>query len=235
MVRPVLDSRQGLVVACGMNPCYGDLDTYWMAASAIDEAVRNCVAVGADPDTNRHPGQLLLGNHRPARDARLAGPRGAGLLRRGHVLGTPFISGKDSLNNEFSYTDAAGERRTIAIPASLLVSAMGLVEDVSRCVTDGSQGIRQLPLSGRSHARRVGGSHFTLVEGTAGGQVPRVEAAAAKQTFAAMHRAITAGAGAGMSRSERRRAGRGGCRDGLCRRRRGAGLLGPGADQSDAQ
>ena len=32
-----------------MNPRYGDFDPYWMAASAIDEAVRNCVAVGADP------------------------------------------------------------------------------------------------------------------------------------------------------------------------------------------
>ena len=37
------------MIGCGMNPCYGDLDTYWMAAGAIDEAVRNCVAVGADP------------------------------------------------------------------------------------------------------------------------------------------------------------------------------------------
>ena len=49
VLRPVLTSRRGLVVACGMNPCYGDLDPYWMAAAAIDEAVRNCVAVGADP------------------------------------------------------------------------------------------------------------------------------------------------------------------------------------------
>ncbi|MCA9057307.1 MAG: phosphoribosylformylglycinamidine synthase, partial [Planctomycetaceae bacterium] len=49
VVRPVLNSRQGLVVSCGMNPRFGDFDTYHMAASAIDEAVRNCVAVGADP------------------------------------------------------------------------------------------------------------------------------------------------------------------------------------------
>ncbi len=49
VLRPVLGSRRGIVVSCGMNPCYGDFDTYWMAASAIDEAVRNCVAVGADP------------------------------------------------------------------------------------------------------------------------------------------------------------------------------------------
>jgi phosphoribosylformylglycinamidine synthase len=49
VLRPVLSSRRGLVVACGMNPLYGDFDTYSMAACAIDEAVRNCVAVGADP------------------------------------------------------------------------------------------------------------------------------------------------------------------------------------------
>ena len=49
VLRPVLASRRGIVVSCGMNPRYGDFDTYWMAASAIDEAVRNCVAVGADP------------------------------------------------------------------------------------------------------------------------------------------------------------------------------------------
>src|SRR5207253_464259 len=43
IVRPGLDSHRGLVIANGMNPQYGDLDPYWMAASAIDEAVRNCV------------------------------------------------------------------------------------------------------------------------------------------------------------------------------------------------
>ena len=49
IVRPDLTSNRGLVISCGMNPHYGDVDPYWMAASAIDEAIRNCVAVGADP------------------------------------------------------------------------------------------------------------------------------------------------------------------------------------------
>ena len=49
VVLPVLGSPRGLAVGCGMNPRYGDLDPYAMAACAIDEAVRNCVAVGADP------------------------------------------------------------------------------------------------------------------------------------------------------------------------------------------
>src|SRR6185503_16639294 len=49
VLRPVLGSYRGLAIASGMNPRYGDFDTYHMAASAIDEAVRNCMAVGADP------------------------------------------------------------------------------------------------------------------------------------------------------------------------------------------
>ena len=49
VIRPLLESKRGLVISCGMNPHYGDFDTYHMAASAIDEAMRNAVAVGADP------------------------------------------------------------------------------------------------------------------------------------------------------------------------------------------
>ncbi len=49
VVRPRLGSQRGVVISCGMNPAYGDFDPYHMAASAIDEAVRNAVAVGADP------------------------------------------------------------------------------------------------------------------------------------------------------------------------------------------
>ena len=76
----------GLAIGCGINPRYGDLDPYAMAAAAIDEAVRNVVAVGADPTRIAHPRQLLLGQHRPARGARLAGPRRRGVPRRGPRL-----------------------------------------------------------------------------------------------------------------------------------------------------
>src|SRR5262249_21137669 len=49
VLRPVLSSKRGLVIGCGMNPWYGDYDPADMALCAIDEAIRNCVAVGADP------------------------------------------------------------------------------------------------------------------------------------------------------------------------------------------
>ena len=101
VLRPVLSSRRGIVVSCGMNPRYGDFDTYWMAASAIDEAVRNCVAVGADPARIAILDNFCWG----ATDR----PETLGSLVRAALachdvavaLGTPFISGKDSLNNEF--------------------------------------------------------------------------------------------------------------------------------------
>ena len=132
VLRPVLTSRRGIVVSCGMNPCYGDFDTYWMAASAIDEAVRNCVAVGADP--NRI---AILDNFCWGTTDR---PETLGSLVRAAlacydvatVLGTPFISGKDSLNNEFRPLNA---KEPIGIPPSLLISALGQIDDVSHCVS----------------------------------------------------------------------------------------------------
>jgi len=193
VLRPVLSSRRGLVVACGMNPRYGDFDTYHMAASAIDEAVRNCVAVGADPRRI-----AILDNFCWGYTDR---PETLGSLVRAAlachdlavVLQTPFISGKDSLNNEFTYTDAAGVKRTIAIPPSLLISALGQVDDVSRCVTmDLKQAGNLIYQVGVTRAE-LGGSHLSLVEGLTGGQAPAVDAAAAKRTFAAVHAAITAG------------------------------------------
>ena len=130
VVRPVLGSRpRHWSIGCGMNPHYGDLDTYWMAAAAIDEAVRNCVAVGADPRRIAILDNFCWGNtDRPETLGSLV-RAAAGLPRRGHRLGTPFISGKDSLNNEFR-TRPTAATSAIAIPPSLLISALGQVDDV---------------------------------------------------------------------------------------------------------
>jgi phosphoribosylformylglycinamidine synthase II len=193
MLRPVLRSRRGIAVACGMNPRYGDLDTYHMAASAIDEAVRNCVAVGADPARIAILDNFCWGD--------TSRPRTLGSLVRAALachdvavaLGTPFISGKDSLNNEFRYVDAQGQSRSIAIPPSLLISALGQIDDVRHAVTmDLKRSNHFLYQVGVTKAE-LGGSHFALIESLTGGQVPQVDAVTAKKTFAALHHAIHAG------------------------------------------
>ena len=193
VIRPVLSSRRGLVVANGMNPRYGEIDTYHMAASAIDEAVRNCVAVGADPARIAILDNFCWGD--------CERPETLGSLVRAALachdlaiaLGTPFISGKDSLNNEFRYTDADGRKQTIAIPPSLLISALGQVADVGHCVTMDLKGEGNILYQVGWTRNELGGSHYHLVRSCRGGQVPRVDPAVARSTFAAIHRAIDAG------------------------------------------
>ena len=106
------------------------------------------------------------------------------------ALGTPFISGKDSLNNEFR---PEGAERPIAIPPSLLISAMGMVDDVATCVTmDLKESGNYLYIVGLTD-NELGGSHFNLVESLEGGQVPRLNAELAKDIYAAVHEVIAAG------------------------------------------
>lgn len=193
VVRPVLSSQRGLVISCGMNPHYGEFDTYHMAASAIDEAMRNCVAVGADPTRIAILDNFCWGDCEK--------PETLGSLVRAAiachdlsiVLGAPFISGKDSLNNEFSYIDDSGQKQTIAIPPSLLISAMGQIADANNAVTmDLKQAGNPLYVVGATR-NELGGSHFSLVNSLAGGRVPIVEPEMAKRTFQALHNAITGG------------------------------------------
>ncbi len=193
VVRPLLDSQQGLVISCGINPHFGDCDPYHMAASAIDEALRNCVAVGADPSRI-----AILDNFCWGYTDR---PETLGALVRAALachdlaleLETPFISGKDSLNNEFSYDDANGARQTLSIPSTLLISAMGQVADVSTCVTMDLKRVGDLLYQIGATKNEMGGSHFSLIHKLAGGEPPQVDAPLAKRTFAALHRAIQQG------------------------------------------
>lgn len=193
VIRPRLDSRRGLVIACGMNPYFGDFDPYAMATSGIDEAVRNCVAVGADPERVAILDNFCWGyTDRPETLGSLV--RAAlGCHDLAVAWGCPFISGKDSLNNEFSYVDSNGQKQTIRIPSTLLISALGQVDDVGRCITmDFKRPGNAVYVVGTTYAE-LGGSHFGLIHGASGGQVPVVRAATAQQTFRHLHSAIVGG------------------------------------------
>lgn len=193
VVRPDLKSSRGLVISNGMNPRYGDLDPYWMAAAAIDEAVRNCVAVGADPARIAILDNFCWGN--TERPETLGSLVRAALACKDVALAfcTPFISGKDSLNNEFSFQDRDGQKQTVAIPPSLLISALGQIDDVQHAVTmDAKQPNNLIYLAGVTKAE-LGGSHLAFVQRAIGGQVPQVDLELAPKVFAAVHTAIQRG------------------------------------------
>ncbi len=121
----------GIVLSNGINPQYGKLDAYHMAFSVVDEAIRNAVAVGANPERIALLDNFCWGD--PLRPETLGSLLEAarGCYEAALQYGTPFVSGKDSLNNE--YLGADGLRH--AIPPTLLISALGLIEDVGQAVS----------------------------------------------------------------------------------------------------
>jgi phosphoribosylformylglycinamidine synthase II len=188
VVMPVLGSWTGLAVGCGINPRYGDLDPYAMAAAAADEAVRNVVAVGADPARVAILDNFCWGNtDRPEVLGSLV--RAAEACRDvALAYGTPFISGKDSLNNEYHSGD-----RHVVIPPTLLISALGRVPDVRRCVSMDLKAPGNLLFLVGLTKDEMGGSHYHLVRGLEGGTVPRPDLALAPRIFAGLHAAIRRG------------------------------------------
>jgi phosphoribosylformylglycinamidine synthase len=130
VLRPKLTTHRGVALGCGMVPAIED--PYDMAIASIDEAIRNTVAVGADPDQmaildnfcwpsvdDEATMGTLVRACEACRDAALA-------------YGIPFISGKDSLHNQFINQQTG---QILRIPRTLLISAIGVIQDVRRCIT----------------------------------------------------------------------------------------------------
>ena len=190
---PITDHRPPAVaLSNGICPQYSAHDPYIMAWAAIDEAVRNAVAVGADPDRIAILDNFCWGN--PELPDRLGGlvRCAQGCYDAAVAYGTPFISGKDSLNNE--YTGADGRKH--AIPGTLLISALGLLPDVSRAVTmDFKQPGSRIYVLGDTRGELLA-SHYVAVAGNrlsvSGDQQPQ-PAPDALARFRALHQAIGAG------------------------------------------
>ncbi len=178
----------GIALANGINPEYGKRDAYRMAFAVVDEAVRNLVVVGADPERIAILDNFCWGDplHPETLGSLIEAARGchdAALLYR-----TPFISGKDSLNNEYMGTD--GQRH--AIPPTLLISSIGVMKDVTAAVTmDLKTADNALYLVG-NFAPTFGGSHFSLITSRAINEsVPSVSEINPK-VYKAIHQAIQA-------------------------------------------
>ena len=181
-------SYRGLAIGCGINPRYGMLDPYAMAWAVVDEALRNVVAVGADPDAVALLDNFCWGN--PNLPDRLGGLVRAAQGCHDAALhySVPFVSGKDSLNNE--YVDPAGVKTPI--PPTLLISAMGFVPDVRRAVTmDVKFAGDRLYMIGETRSE-LGASAVYELDGQLGESVP-APVLASRDSMRALHRAMRRG------------------------------------------
>ncbi len=182
------NSVKGAALSAGVCTPYGDLDPYAMAWAAVDEAFRNAVAVGADPDQIALLDNFCWGN--PLLPDRLGSLVRAsqGCYDAAIAYNAPFVSGKDSLNNE--YMGADGQRH--AIPGTLLISALGIVPDVKRAVTMDLKAAGNLLYVIGETRDELGGSHYHLINGLTGGVVPQ-PVPDALQTMRALHQAMQQG------------------------------------------
>jgi phosphoribosylformylglycinamidine (FGAM) synthase-like enzyme len=235
VIRPLLGSRRGLALACGILPWYGDIDTGGMAAACIDTAIRGAVAVGGDPDrvalldnfcwcSSDEPGRLgqLKRAAMACRDAATA-------------YGAPFISGKDSMFNDWKGFGPGGEPVKISVPPTLLVSSIAIVPDVGRCVDVQAMRPGDLVYVVGTTRDELGGSEYLgMLTGAearspgAVGRLPAVDPAAFLGAYRALHGAIGEGLVASCASL-----GRGGLGAALARTAM-AGALGIEADLSRA-
>jgi len=179
VLKPLDNSWKGIVISCGMNPNYGKIDPYWMAASAIDEAIRNNVAVGGRRIA-------LLDNFtwgNPEKPDRMGG-----LVRACQVcykfakaFNTPFISGKDSLYNESPFGP---------VTPTLLITAIGVIPDIRKAVSlDLKKPGDLLYIVGETYPE-LGGSEYYKLKGFLGNSVPEVRVETAKKIMDTVVKAI---------------------------------------------
>jgi len=169
VIRPLLQSPKGVVVANGMNPRYGDIDPYWMAASAVDEAMRNSVAVGGNPGRTALLDNFSWGSSTDPESLGALVRAAQGCHDTALAYRVPFISGKDSLNNQYEW-----QNRILSIPHTLLISAISVIERTELAITLDLKTPGDLIYLIGLTAAELGASHYYGLKGILGNSVPKL-------------------------------------------------------------
>jgi len=195
VVRPVPGSKRGIAIACGICPKYSDLDTYAMMACAIDEAVRNLVAVGAQLGTIAGLDNFCWPDPVESEKTPDGAHKLAQLVRTCEALydvcvayGIPLISGKDSMKNDYKI---GGTK--ISIPPTVLFTAAALMDDVTKSVTMDVKNPGDIVyLLGETHDE-LGGSEYLALRGQLGANPPRVNTQMNRALYERLSAAISRG------------------------------------------
>ena len=193
MIEPL--STEGVVLSAGIMPRYSDIDTYHMMASTMDVAIRQAVAVGADPS---HLAGLdnfcwpdpVQSEKTPDGEYKLAQLVRANQALYDYAIAftVPCVSGKDSMKN-----DSTRGGRKISIPPTVLFSVMGKINDISKAVSIDAKLAGDAVCMIGSTKRELGGSEYFAMLGKVGNDVPKVDADLANRTYAAYYKALNAG------------------------------------------
>jgi phosphoribosylformylglycinamidine synthase len=189
VLKPVYTSWEGLSVSHGICPRYSDIDTYAMAANSIDEAVRNAVCVGANPDYMAGLDNFSWAMGFSEEDE----IRYTGLLVRANkaVFDTttaykvPLISGKDSMRNDYRIG-----KDTVSVPPTLLFSVIGKLADIRKSITMDVKNEGDLVYILGITKEELGGSEYYDELGFTGTKVPLVDTQSAIIRYRKLYEAI---------------------------------------------
>ncbi len=184
--RPKLSAWKGVVVSNGMNPEMGKWDPYVMAKVAVDEAYRNMIAVGGNLKHAAILDNFCWGDAKNVNDLGGLVRAAEGAKEAALAYGLPFISGKDSFHNTWRSSDGAIH----SIPPTLLVSAIGVLDDVRGCVSSGFKGAEHLVYLIGETRTELKGSLYAQMTGNATGGLPTVNFAEAKNLYKKLQAAM---------------------------------------------
>ncbi len=172
---PVLHSKKGAVLSSALFPSYGDISTYHMSACAIDTTIRNIIASGGNL---KHLSILdnfcWCSSNDPERLWQL---KESVRACYDYAVGysTPFISGKDSMFNDFKGYDEKGNKVDISIPPTLLISGISVVENILKTVSPEFKNTGDLIYVLGETKDELGGGDYLKILGYTGNNVPKVE------------------------------------------------------------
>jgi phosphoribosylformylglycinamidine synthase len=199
VLKPVLDSKKGIVLTSALAPTYSEIDSYKMAASSIDSSIRTAIAAGGDIEN-----LALLDNFcwcsstDPVRLNQLKKAVKA-CFDYSVLYGTPLISGKDSMFNDFKGFDKDGKPLLISIPPTLLISSIGVMKDATKAISIDFKFARDLVYVLGDTYDELGGSEYFALLGEkdkkeyVGNNVPDVGGEKNKKLYKAFSKCTDAG------------------------------------------
>ena len=188
VIEPVAGAGRGLAIGCGLATGL-EADPYQMTLAAIDECVRNLVCAGADPDRIAILDNFCWPSCKKPENLGSLVRAAEGCYDGAKAYRTPFVSGKDSLNNQFTTEDG----RTIEIPPTLLITGIGMVHELERAVTmDAKRPGNTLLLVGPA-CESLTGSHHDRLFGSGSGPAPTVDLQAGPRIARVVADAVRAG------------------------------------------
>jgi len=193
LTKVVPGSKKGVGLSQALFPSYSEIDPYRMAGACIDTAIRGLVAMGIPLDAIAILDNFCwCSSHDPERLGQLK--RAAlGCYDTAKAFGTPFISGKDSMFNDFSGFDTEGNPVKISVPPTLLISSIGVHPDVKKAVSLDAKIAGDLVYVVGGTREELGGSEYFQYLGSTGNTVPALDATAARERYARLSGAIAHG------------------------------------------